>query len=68
VLGAVALGITGAPVLAQDSLRLTGSGATFPFPVYSAWFKAFGAKQKGVTVDYQRRASASTPSAPPARC
>jgi phosphate transport system substrate-binding protein len=57
VLGAVALGITGAPVLAQDSLRLTGSGATFPFPVYSAWFKAFGAKQKGVTVDYQGKGS-----------
>ena len=57
VLGAVALGITGAPVHAQDSLRLTGSGATFPFPVYSAWFKAFGAKQKGVTVDYQGKGS-----------
>src|SRR6185503_6556357 len=57
MLGAVALGITGAPALAQDSLRLTGSGATFPFPVYSAWFKAFGAKQKGITVDYQGKGS-----------
>src|SRR5262249_23361093 len=38
---------------AQEALRLTGSGATFPFPLYSAWFKAFGQKRRGVTVDYQ---------------
>jgi phosphate transport system substrate-binding protein len=31
----------------QDGLRLTGSGATFPFPLYSTWFRAFSAKQKG---------------------
>ena len=57
VLGAVALGITAAPALAQDSLRLTGSGASFPFPIYSAWFKDFSAKPKGVTVDYQSKGS-----------
>lgn len=48
---------TGPSAQAQDSLRLTGSGATFPFPLYSAWFKAFGAKQKGLTVDYQGKGS-----------
>src|SRR5262245_20332723 len=42
---------------AQDSLRLTGSGATFPFPIYSAWFKSFSGKNKGVTVDYQGKGS-----------
>ena len=42
---------------AQDSLRLTGSGATFPFPLYSAWFKSFSSKHKGVTVDYQGKGS-----------
>ena len=47
----------GAPAQAQDSLRLTGSGATFPFPLYSTWFKAYGAKSKGVTVDYQGKGS-----------
>jgi phosphate transport system substrate-binding protein len=41
----------------QDGLRLTGSGATFPFPLYSTWFKAFSAKQKGVSVDYQGKGS-----------
>jgi phosphate transport system substrate-binding protein len=42
---------------AQDGLRLTGSGATFPFPLYSAWFKSFGQKHRGVTVDYQGKGS-----------
>src|SRR5215468_4476886 len=45
------------PALAQDSVRLTGSGATFPFPVYSAWFKSFSTKHKGMTVDYQGKGS-----------
>src|SRR5215510_11749767 len=43
--------------VSQDALRLTGSGATFPFPLYAAWFKAFSGKQKGVTVDYQGKGS-----------
>jgi phosphate transport system substrate-binding protein len=41
----------------QQALRLTGSGATFPFPLYSTWFKSFSAKQKGVSVDYQGKGS-----------
>jgi len=51
------LAVTSTPALAQDTLRLTGSGATFPFPLYSAWFKAFSAKQKTVSVDYQGKGS-----------
>ena len=46
-----------APTAAQDRLRLTGSGASFPFPIYSAWFKAFSTKHKSVTVDYQAKGS-----------
>ena len=53
----VALALTCTPVPAQDSLRLTGSGATFPFPLYSAWFKAYSGKNKSVTVDYQGKGS-----------
>lgn len=53
VLAGFVLALLAGPVAAQDSLRLTGSGATFPFPLYSAWFKAFSGKHKGVTVDYQ---------------
>jgi len=54
---ALSLVLASAPAFAQDSLRLTGSGATFPFPLYSTWFKAFSAKQKAVSVDYQGKGS-----------
>jgi len=56
-LAVTALVLTTGPALAQDSVRLTGSGATFPFPLYSAWFKAFSQKQKTVSVDYQGKDS-----------
>lgn len=46
-----------APSLAQDKVRLIGSGASFPFPIYSAWFKAFGKTSNGLTVDYQAKGS-----------
>lgn len=45
-----------APALAQE-LRLTGSGASFPFPIYSSWFKDFSKQSSGVTVDYQAKGS-----------
>jgi len=45
-----------APASAQD-LRLTGSGASFPFPLYSSWFKDFSKQTPGVTVDYQAKGS-----------
>jgi phosphate transport system substrate-binding protein len=38
-------------------MRLVGSGASFPFPIYSAWFKDFSRKTPGVTVDYQAKGS-----------
>jgi phosphate transport system substrate-binding protein len=41
---------------AQD-LRLIGSGASFPFPIYSVWFKQFTKDTLGVTVDYQAKGS-----------
>jgi len=44
------------PAQAQD-LRLTGSGASFPFPLYSSWFKDFSRQTQGVTVDYQAKGS-----------
>src|SRR5262252_3463932 len=45
-----------AGAIAQE-IRLIGSGASFPFPIYSAWFKDFSRKNKGVTVDYQAKGS-----------
>ncbi len=43
-------------VAAQD-VKLIGSGASFPFPIYSAWFKDFSKHNNGVTVDYQAKGS-----------
>ena len=45
-----------APAMAQD-VRLTGSGASFPAPLYAAWFKDFSSKSDGITVDYQSKGS-----------
>jgi phosphate transport system substrate-binding protein len=42
---------------AQERVRLTGSGASFPFPLYSAWFKTFSNQNKSITVDYQAKGS-----------
>lgn len=57
--GAIALAAAiafSAPAFADD-VRLTGSGASFPFPLYSAWFKDFAGKSDGITVDYQSKGS-----------
>ena len=42
---------------AEEKVRLTGSGASFPFPIYSTWFKAFSAQPNAATVDYQAKGS-----------
>lgn len=57
LLAILSVSLTATPLPAQNSLRLTGSGATFPFPLYSAWFKSFSGKHKTVTVDYQGKGS-----------
>lgn len=46
-----------APQAGADQLRLTGSGASFPFPLYVTWFKAFSKANKGILVDYQAKGS-----------
>ena len=40
-----------------DSLRLTGSGASFPFPLYTTWFKSYNKLHKDVLIDYQAKGS-----------
>jgi len=42
---------------AEEKVRLTGSGASFPFPIYSTWFKAYSAQPNAATVDYQAKGS-----------
>jgi len=56
----VAAAVAAAIAIASPALadtRLTGSGASFPFPLYSAWFKQFSAEHDGITVDYQSKGS-----------
>jgi phosphate transport system substrate-binding protein len=38
-------------------VKLNGSGASFPFPIYSKWFKDFSKETEGVRVDYQSKGS-----------
>ncbi len=43
-------------VLAQN-MRLTGAGASFPFPLYSTWFQAYSQATPGIEIDYQSTGS-----------
>lgn len=52
---ALSIGVT--PMASAQELRLTGSGASFPYPIYSSWFKDFSKQTQGVTVDYQSKGS-----------
>lgn len=47
---------TGA-AMASDQIRLTGSGASFPAPIYTTWFKQFSRANKDVQVNYQSKGS-----------
>lgn len=53
---AVSLSATSA-TFAAENVRLTGSGASFPAPIYLTWFKDFSKNTAGVTVDYQSKGS-----------
>ena len=55
--GIAATLVISSPLIAQDKVRLIGSGASFPFPIYAAWFKEFGKTSNGITVDYQAKGS-----------
>ncbi len=42
---------------AMAELSLTGSGATFPQPLYTTWFKTFSRVHKDVQINYQGKGS-----------
>ncbi len=44
-------------VFAGDQVRLTGSGASFPAPLYTTWFKMFSRANPGIQVNYQSKGS-----------
>jgi phosphate transport system substrate-binding protein len=49
--------VTQGQAVHAEVLRLTGSGASFPYPIYSNWFKAYSRATPGVIVDYQAKGS-----------
>jgi len=40
------------PAQAQQ-VRINGGGASFPFPLYSAWFRHFNRDNRGIRINYQ---------------
>lgn len=42
---------------ANDKVRLTGSGASFPAPIYLSWFKSLYKVNPNLIVDYQSKGS-----------
>ncbi len=47
---------TGGPAFSQN-IRIVGSGASFPFPLYSTWFHQYSRATRGVSIDYQSKGS-----------
>jgi len=57
---AIASGCLSAAVFSPAAfaeIKLNGSGASFPFPIYSKWFKDFSKANEDVRVDYQSKGS-----------
>jgi phosphate transport system substrate-binding protein len=50
------LGLAASDAGAQ-TVKVTGSGASFPFPLYGRWFKEYGKVNTHVQVDYQAKGS-----------
>jgi len=38
---------------AAQAQKLTGAGATFPYPIYSKWFSEYQGAHPGVAINYQ---------------
>jgi phosphate transport system substrate-binding protein len=38
---------------AAQAQKLTGAGATFPYPIYSKWFSEYASAHPGVSINYQ---------------
>jgi phosphate transport system substrate-binding protein len=43
--------------VAHAELKLNGSGASFPAPLYNKWFKDYSKQTDGVRIDYQSKGS-----------
>ena len=47
------LGFVFLAMSAAQAQKLTGAGATFPYPIYSKWFSEYAAAHPGVEINYQ---------------
>lgn len=45
------------PQVSAQQVRLTGSGASFPEPLYSAWFQMYNRKNPHVQINFQAKGS-----------
>lgn len=50
---AVAVGLFALALGTAQAQKLTGAGATFPYPIYSKWFSEYSAAHPGVEINYQ---------------
>lgn len=48
---------TGGQAVAAGEVRLTGSGASFPAPIYTTWFIQFSRSDKNIQINYQAKGS-----------
>ncbi len=48
-----AVGLLVLTLSSAQAQKLTGAGATFPYPIYSKWFSEYSAAHPGVEVNYQ---------------
>jgi phosphate transport system substrate-binding protein len=49
----VLVGLLVLAVSSAQAQKLTGAGATFPYPIYSKWFSEYSAAHPGVQINYQ---------------
>lgn len=49
----VAVGLLVFALSTAQAQKLTGAGATFPYPIYSKWFSEYSAAHPGVEINYQ---------------
>jgi phosphate transport system substrate-binding protein len=49
----IAVGLLALALSTAQAQKLTGAGATFPYPIYSKWFTEYAAAHPGVEINYQ---------------
>jgi phosphate transport system substrate-binding protein len=49
----IAVGLLVLAFSSAQAQKITGAGATFPYPIYSKWFSEYSAAHPGVEINYQ---------------